>query len=115
MGSTDHEKYDGSAASQRAMLRPKLLVRLARSLGLNTTFGGAIRILVFTAAIALFVRQRTGNYEPLDRPCNPFAEPGSLFVNFEKSEETIWRPFDKRCRSSHLSVAAKSILDSNNM
>jgi hypothetical protein len=47
--------------------------------------------------------------------CNPFAEPGALFLNVENTSSTIWKPFDATCPTSHLLPLVELILESDAM
>lgn len=80
----------------------------------------ARRFIVGLCALAFYALWRSPAADwayriPPPAKCDPFAEPGALFLNVENTSSTVWKPFDATCPPSHLLPLVEFILESDAM
>lgn len=98
--SDPHRRHNATAGSNSKSSTGKVLLGIAA-----------------LASLALWSSHNSGlayRVPPQSR-CNPFAEPGALFLNVENASSTVWKPFDASCPQSHLLPLVEYILDSETM
>lgn len=72
-------------------------------------------ILLTITALWYYQRSTASISAASTSKCNPFAQPGALFLNIENVTSTQWKPFDSSCPSSHLLPLVQAVLDSDAM
>jgi hypothetical protein len=83
--------------------RSRLLSALARA--------GLVFAVVALASSRNVFRQPASLHDK----CDPFAQPGALYLDVDEYEKTLWRPFDATCPPSHLLPAVQAILRNDAM
>ena len=107
----------GSRTRSRSLLSTPLLSASTRSslgaiLKLALTFFG---VYALASRLLHHTRQAYQLGTPLTPSCDPFAQPGALFLNIENVSSTVWEPFDKTCKPSHLLPLVEMVMESDVM
>lgn len=105
----------GSRTRSRSLLSTPLLSASTRSslgavLKLALTFFG---VYALASRLLHHTRQAYQLGTPLTPSCDPFAQPGALFLNIENVSSTVWEPFDKTCKPSHLLPLVEMVMESD--
>ena len=116
MSSLDLKSLDGfTQTSSEDMTLFKSISILKRRI-LVPTFDLMIRFAFLLLTITgLWYYKRSPAISSASQKCNPFAQPGALFLNIENVTSTQWQPFDASCPSSHLLPLVQAVLESEAM